>query len=130
MSDELYPCPICKKPFDMRDKLADFALSAHMKDHQEMRPENLLEVKDGELLCSLCQYPMGSSMEMARISMAGHMRQHGIETARPAGAARGSGLSWSRGPEISRKSFGDLVEDVVEGFVAGVVWVFTLGQSD
>lgn len=29
----IYHCPVCGKPFDMDDKLADFALAAHQKDH-------------------------------------------------------------------------------------------------
>lgn len=128
MSGELYHCPICKKPFDMGEKLADFALSAHMKDHREMHPENLLEVVAGELQCAVCQYPMGQSIEMARISMVSHMRQHGIEVAQAARSSRPAPGRW-RAAGDSRKTISELAEDVVEAFVAGVVWVFTLGQG-
>jgi hypothetical protein len=35
----IYHCPVCGKPFDMDDKLADFALAAHQKDHgHSLRP--------------------------------------------------------------------------------------------
>lgn len=38
-SERIYVCPVCGKPFDMDEKLADFALAAHEKDHQTMKPE-------------------------------------------------------------------------------------------
>ena len=37
MSTDTYHCPVCGKPFDLGDKLFDFAIAAHEKDH---KPEN------------------------------------------------------------------------------------------
>lgn len=48
---DIYRCPVCDKPFDMTDKLADFALAAHEKEHRTVKPVNLLVRENGQWVC-------------------------------------------------------------------------------
>lgn len=124
MSDvsDVYRCPVCGKPFHMADKLADFALAAHEKEHRTMRPERLLVQRDGLWVCTQCGEPFGSSKDMAKIGMVSHMKEHGIRPASSSapdttrgGKGRGSSGSGSTFTEGVSEVVGDFVEGIVEG---------------
>jgi hypothetical protein len=46
--ENIYHCPVCGKPFDMDDKLADFALAAHQKDHGDSPPPRTRPGAEGQ----------------------------------------------------------------------------------
>jgi DNA-directed RNA polymerase subunit RPC12/RpoP len=120
---DIYRCPVCGKPFNMTDKLADFALAAHEKEHQTMKPERLLVQRNGLWVCTRCGEPFGSSKDMAKLGMSSHMKEHGIRPASSSapdatkgGKERGSSGSGSTFAE----GVSDFVGDVVEGLIEGV----------
>jgi ribosomal protein L37AE/L43A len=115
-ADDTYFCPDCAKPFDTADRLFDFALAAHVKQHEPSRnnPANLIKYNDDTLMwcCKLCGAPLHPGEYTARQSVISHMRHiHGSTTASSApvtaGGSRRSGRSGSRG-------IGDAIGDIAE----------------
>lgn len=88
---DVYECPVCAKPFHRDDKLSDFALAAHEKEHRTMKPERLLVSGESGWRCTLCGELLRTSEDMARIAMISHMKVHGIRPASSAPDATGGG---------------------------------------
>ena len=120
---DTYRCPVCGKPFDLTDRLFDFAISAHEKDHrpENSNPANMIRYDDGSLMwcCKICDAPLHAGEYTARQMIIGHCRAAhdsaiGGSSSAPVTArgGRGSG-SGSRG-------LGELAEDVGEAIVDGV----------
>lgn len=127
MDGDTYRCPVCDKPFDMTDRLADFALSAHMKDHAPERnnPANLIRFETEGLMwtCKLCGAPLHAGEFTARQMVIGHCRvMHGSVPGSSAPVTAGggrSGGSGSRGKGIAN-AIGDIAEDVF-GAIGGAL---------
>lgn len=114
----IYRCAVCGKPFDMDDKLSDFALAAHEKEHQTMKPERLLVQRDGLWVCTQCSEPFGASKDTAKIGMASHMKEHGIRpvsSSAPDTTRGGKGRGSADSRSTLAEGVADLVGDVVEG---------------
>lgn len=91
MSDDIYRCPDCGRPFDLRDKLVDFAIASHEKDHQARHstPQSLLSRGvDGVWRCKVCAHPFGKSEEMAGLAVISHGAEHGVTPVRPGAPGR------------------------------------------
>jgi hypothetical protein len=121
MSADTYHCPVCGKPFDLGDKLFDFAIAAHEKDHkpENNNPANLIKYDQNSLMwcCNLCGDPLHMGEFTARQKVIGHCRtKHGAlfsgssSTPVTARGGRGSGS----------RSVGEVAEDVGEAIVDGV----------
>lgn len=132
VGDDTYPCPVCGKPFDRSDKLFDFAIAAHEKDHAPQRnnPANMILWHDDSLMwcCKLCGDPLHIGEFTARQKAISHCREkHGSMTASPFSApvtARGG-----RGSGSSR-GFGEAVGDIVEDCAEGIGKVFkAIGEA-
>ncbi len=94
--ENTYFCPVCAKPFDRGDKLSDFALAAHEKDHKPERnnPANMIRYDDESLMwvCKICGAPMHIGEYSARQAVIGHCREiHGSTTASSASVTAGGG---------------------------------------
>lgn len=119
--EDTYLCPTCGKPFDKTDRLFDFAIAAHEKDHTPQRnnPANMIRWNEDSLMwcCVLCGAPIHIGEYTARQMIIGHCRVvHDSVTAgsssAPVTARGGRGSSGSRG---FGEAVGDLVEDAAEG---------------
>lgn len=109
MTGDVYRCPVCGKPFDRLDKLVDFAIAAHEKDHAPGRnsPANMIRYDESSLMwvCKICGDPLHAGEITARQAVIGHCREvHGSVTASSAPVTarggRGKGSSNSRGEDI------------------------------
>jgi hypothetical protein len=112
---DLHRCRICNKPFNMTDRLADFALSAHMRGHEagNTSPENMirLDLGTGMWCCTFCDHPLHQGELMARVAVISHVTEHGQSFASPStGTGRVKGSRESRTGAVG-DFFGDLVED-------------------
>lgn len=122
-TDDTYLCPVCGKPFDTQDRLSDFAIAAHEKDHRPERnnPANMIRYDESGLtwVCKLCGDPLHPGEFTARQQVVGHCRvKHNSVTGSSSSApvtARGG----SRGSSTSR-GIGDIAEDVGEAIVDGI----------
>lgn len=120
--ENTYLCPVCGKPFDTDDRLFDFAIAAHEKDHTPGRnnPANMIRYDASALMwvCKLCGDPLHPGEFTARQRVIGHCRvKHDSVTGSPSSApvtARGG----SRGS--SSRGVGDIAEDVGEAIVDGI----------
>lgn len=130
--DDTYFCPVCAKPFDKSDRLFDFAIAAHEKDHAPQRnnPANMILWHDDSLMwcCKLCGEDLHIGEFTARQKVITHCREkHGSTTAgsssAPVTARGGRGSSGSRG-------FGEAVGDIVEDCAEGIGKVFkAIGEA-
>lgn len=114
-----YECPTCHKLFDMSDKLADFALAAHVKDHApySSSPKNLIkEDADGVWVCKLCGYPCGRSAGVACTAAISH-----AETMHP---SRRTPKGQRRRDSDQESAFGIALTALVEGAAWGLKKVF------
>lgn len=118
MTDDIYRCPDCDRPFDRRDKLVDFVLASHEKGHEAWRknPKALLcENDEGEWFCLECGHIFGKSREMAGLAVVSHAAGHGVPPSPSSRSTRrrGRGSGGWRG-------VGDAVEGV--GRAVGVLF--------
>lgn len=125
MSDEgVYTCPVCEKPFDRRDGLFDFAVSAHEKEHrpQNNNAANMIRYDDASLMwvCKLCGAPLHPGEYTARQMVIGHCRvMHDSVTGGSSSApvtARGG-----RGSGSGSRTVGEIVSDVAEDVGEAIV---------
>jgi ribosomal protein L37AE/L43A len=127
VSDEgIYLCPVCGKPFDSTDRLFDWAISAHEKDHAPQRnnPANMIRHNENALMwvCKLCGDPLHPGEYTARQKVITHCREkHGSTTASSVPVTARGGRRGRSGP--GGKAV-DLAEDVGEAIVDGISAVF------
>lgn len=128
--DDTYVCPVCAKPFDLTDRLSDFAISAHEKQHrpENNSPANLIRYDEASLMwcCKLCGVPLHQGEFTARQNVISHMRHiHNSATASStsvtAGGGRRSGRSGSRGVG---EAIGDIAEDVIDAIGSALGGIF------
>lgn len=118
MSGEgIYLCPVCDKPFDTEDRLFDFALSAHTKEHEPSRnnPANLVRYDDESLMwvCKLCGDPLHPGEYTAHQKVISHCRsKHGSVPGSSAPVTARGGGSGNRRSGAGRVL--DVVEDIGE----------------
>lgn len=115
-----YFCPVCGKPFDRTDRLFDFAIAAHEKDHAPQRnnPANMIRYDDDSLMyvCKPCGYPLHIGEYTARQKAITHCREvHGAAMASSTSVTAGGG----RGRGGSRDSEG-VVETVLDAVGEGL----------
>ncbi len=115
-----YHCPVCGKPFDRGDRLFDFAIASHEKDHSPGRnnPANMIRYDEDSLLwvCKLCGDPMHIGEYTARQQIITHCREvHGSVTASSASVTAGGG----RGGRSKRDSDG-IVDNVLDAVGDGL----------
>lgn len=121
-------CPVCGKPFDLDDKLYDFAIAAHEKDHTPGRnnPADLIRYDDDALMwvCKICGDPLHIGEFTARQQVITHCRdEHGSLPASSApvtaGGGRKSGGHAHRGEGIG-EAIGEIIEDSAGAIAKGV----------
>ena len=127
MNDEdTYLCPTCGKPFDKGDRLFDFAIAAHEKDHTPQRnnPANMIRWNEDGLMwcCILCGAPIHIGEYTARQMIIGHCRVvhdsvTGGSSSAPVTARGARGASASRG-------FGEAAGDIDADAAAGIGKVY------
>jgi hypothetical protein len=115
-----YFCPVCAKPFDRDDKLSDFAIAAHEKDHAPERsnPTNMIRYDGDSLMwvCKICGHPLHIGAYSARQAAIGHCRQaHGSTTASSTSVTAGGG----RGGRSGHRSDG-IVDGVLDAVGDGL----------
>lgn len=120
--EDTYLCPVCGKPFDKDDRLFDFAIAAHEKDHTPGRnnPANMIRYDESALMwaCKLCGDPLHPGEFTARQRVIGHCRvKHDSVTGSPSSAPV-TARDGSRGS--SSRGVGDIAEDVGEAIVGGI----------
>lgn len=124
----VYNCPTCGRPFDLDDKLFDFAIASHEKDHTVWRnsPGNLIALGEGgEWRCKLCQHPLGQHEQAARMAMITHAKQaHGSLPASPAPVTTGGGKAprSGRGGKVIdiAEDVGEFIGDAVGGLLGAI----------
>lgn len=118
--EDTYLCPACGKPFDETDRLFDFAIAAHEKQHAVNRnsPADLIRFEEDGLMwvCKICGDPLHIGEFTARQKVISHCNEkHGslpgpsIPVTARDGRRRGSGSSRGFGEAV-----GDLAEAVAE----------------
>lgn len=118
-----YLCPVCGKPFDTTDRLFDFAIAAHEKDHrpEKNNPANMIRYDEETKLwvCKLCGDWLHTGEFNARQKSISHCREeHGSVPGSSSSApvtARGG-----RGSGSGSRGIGELAENVGEAIVDGV----------
>jgi hypothetical protein len=125
-------CPQCGKPFDLDDKLFDFAIAAHEKDHTPGRnsPADLIRYDDDALMwvCKICGDPLHIGEFTARQQVITHCREkHGSLPASSApvtarGGRRSSGHGGHR--EGIAETIGDALEDSADAIGRGIAGAF------
>lgn len=125
--DETYRCPVCAKPFDTADKLFDFAIAAHAKDHTPQRNNaaNLIRFEEDGLMwvCKLCGDPLHIGEFSARQQAVTHCRvKHGSlpHSSAPVTARGGRSGSGGKVRDSAKDGFLDGVGDVVGDALGGI----------
>lgn len=132
MEGDTYHCPICGKPFDTTDRLFDFAIAAHEKDHTPQRnsPANLIVYKGDSLMwcCKLCGAPLHQGEFTARQMIVGHCRA--AHDAVPGGGSSSAPVTARGGRGSGSRGFGEAVGDVIEDAAEGIGKVFkAIGEA-
>lgn len=125
--EDTYLCPTCGKPFDKTDRLFDFAIAAHEKDHTPQRnnPANMIRWSEDGLMwcCILCGAPIHIGEYTARQMIIGHCRVvHGSTTGSSSSTpvtARG-GRGSGNGSRSVGEFIGDVAEDAAEVVIDGL----------
>lgn len=124
----VYHCPTCGRPFDLDDKLFDFAIASHEKDHAVWRnsPGNLIVFgEDGKWHCKLCQHDLGTHEQAARLAMITHARTaHGSLPASSVPVTTGDGKARRSGRggkalDIA-EDVGEAIGEAVGGFLGAI----------
>jgi hypothetical protein len=128
-----YNCPVCNKPFDPLDKLFDFAITSHEKEHDPSRntPASMIRYDETSLvwICILCGEPLHAGELSARQAVIGHCREkHGSLPVSSAPVTAGGGRPGRSGAGGRTLDIaGDVAEvigDVLGGIARGIGKVF------
>jgi hypothetical protein len=118
VSDEgIYLCPACGKPFDTTDRLANFAISSHEKDHAPGLNHPASSIRyDGRSrmwVCKICGEPLNAFELPARQQAITHCDQkHGFLPASSTPVKAGGGGRGKKGSSAA-EAIGDVIEEFV-----------------